>query len=165
MYSLFNMPHHNSTDRILQSLIIPRHQPFIAISSSTFTTTQPSCWRSGEFQQFSQVLLQNRHPDLSIYASLCSFATFSLALLPNLLLVQTSPWSFTPSSWSCKLSLPFRPSPTLPAIVPSTSPHQCSSTPHHHLRCLTLVLHITHTQRKAPHVFFAAIMERFPQQN
>jgi hypothetical protein len=49
------------------------------------TTTQPSCWRSEKFQQPSQVVLQNRHPDLSIYASLSSSTTFSIALpLPKL---------------------------------------------------------------------------------
>jgi hypothetical protein len=49
------------------------------------TTTQPSCWCSEKFQQPSQVVLQNRHPDLSIYASLSSSTTFSTALpLPTL---------------------------------------------------------------------------------
>jgi hypothetical protein len=74
MFSLFNMPHHNSTARIPQSLITPRHQPFIAIPSSTFTTTQPGCWRNGEFQQLSQVASPtDLHPFLSILSILISY--------------------------------------------------------------------------------------------
>jgi hypothetical protein len=33
----------------------------------------------------------------------------------------------------------------LSAVVPSISPYQCSSTPHHHSHRLLPVLHITHT--------------------
>jgi hypothetical protein len=36
--------------------------------------TQLSCWRSGKFQQFSQV---SPHPEQSIYVFLSSFDTFS----------------------------------------------------------------------------------------
>ncbi len=59
------LPNLDVFSRIPQSFITPGHQPFIAIPSSTFTTTQPSCWRSGKFQQPS--CSPNKPPPLSIY--------------------------------------------------------------------------------------------------
>ncbi len=56
-------------------------------------------------------------------------------------------------SRSIRLDLPsYQPTTTfcpLPALVPSTSPHQYSSIPHHHSRRLLPALHNTPTKRKA----------------
>jgi hypothetical protein len=96
----FSDLHTDTTDTHAKSADVitePRTHIFIhkltseykSLHSSVFirnqTTTQPNCWRNKKFQQPSQVVLQNRHPDLSIYASLSSSTTFNTALpLPTL---------------------------------------------------------------------------------
>ncbi len=133
MYSLFNMPHHNSTARIPQSLITPRHQPLIAISSSTFTTTSQVASAAENFNNSAKLFFSPKQTSRSIYLSmhLCVHLPHSAFFLPSSLLVQ-------------KLH------PEASLLTISSSLHQCSSTPHRHPRCLTPVLHITHPKKGPP---------------
>jgi hypothetical protein len=107
-----------------------------SFSYKSFTTIQPSCWRSEKFQQLSQVAPQKQTSTPSILHYQLNPKIFSFFFLFFIIS-------------QCSLCT-FRPSPTLPAIVPSTSAHQCSFIPHHYACRLSPVLHITHTQREAP---------------
>jgi len=54
-----------STARTPQFLIIPRHQPFMSITSKTYITTRLSYWCSGEFQQFAKQFSETKKKPLS----------------------------------------------------------------------------------------------------
>jgi hypothetical protein len=81
------------------------------------TITQPNCWRSGELQQLNQVFPQNKHPKLSLYASLSSSTTFGTTLPP------TTPSQKQKLFSSSVLASSYAPSSSLPQK--KTSP--CSS--------------------------------------
>ncbi len=146
--SICPFPPHSKA-RIPQFLIIPRHQPFI----SAFTSTWPSCWRSGEFQQPAKFSPKQTSTPicLCIFDSIYHIRHYSSTHYTPSKTKTFSPLSSTPLSVSFFRKLPpyhFIFPPTLSAVVPSTSPHQCSSTAHHHSRHLIPIFHITHTQRE-----------------
>ncbi len=146
--TLLNM-HPHSKARIPQVIIIPRHQPFI----SAFTKLLGQV--AGVAEKFQQPAKFLSKTDIHTYLS------------PSLSVYHLFPFPF-PSHHPTTNFCP------LPALVPSTSPHQYSSIPHHHSRRLFPALHNTPTKRKASPCIvcssngeiplFAAVMERFQLQ-
>ncbi len=118
--TLLNMHPHSKA----QVIIIPRHQPFI----SAFTKLLGQV--AGVMEKnltTSQVFFKI---DIRPYLS------------PSLLVYHLFPFP-SPSHHPTTTFCPF------PTLVPSTSPHQYSSIPHHHSHRLFPALHNTPTKRKA----------------
>jgi len=112
--------------RFLSVIIIPRHQPFIS-----------------PLQNYLAKLLAQRK----------NFNNQSNSAKKNQTSTTLSVSHLHLHARSIRLDLPcYQPTTTFcpfPALVPSTSPHQYSSIPHHHLRRLLPALHNTPTKRKA----------------
>jgi len=122
IFILFDM-HTPSKARIPQVLIIPWHQPFISPLHSYLA----KLLAQQKNTTTSQVL-----PKPPFYTSQSVSHLHSRSILLDLRSYQPTT-TFYP----------------LPALVPSTFPHQYSTIPHHHSRCLLLALHNTPTKRKA----------------
>ncbi len=151
--------------RIPQFFIIPRHQPFI----SAFTSTWPSCWRNGEFQQpakffpkqtstpiclcISYFVYHIRHYSTTHYTPSKTKTFFFLQLHSSArLLLQSSLLTISSSLPLCPpsfLALPLINADPLRTII----------------RIASFLYFISHTPKeRPPHAFHAAVMERFPQQ-
>ncbi len=115
--------HTPSKARIPQVLIIPQHQPFI----NPLQNYLAKLLAQRKNTTTSQVL-----PKPALYTSLYVSHLHSWSILLDLR-------SYQPTTTFCPL----------PALVPSTFPHQYSTIPHHHLRRLFPALHNTPTKRKA----------------
>ncbi len=156
MLTLINMPPHSKV-RIPQFLIIPRHKPLLAISSSSFTSTQRSCWRNREFQQPTKFSPKqtSTHFYLCISVSVYHFRHYSSTHYhqaePKLFLLKAQ--LLSQSSFFHKLSSPF----PLPLI---------NAAPLLTIICAASFLYlISHTPRdRPPHALHVVVMEIFPQQ-
>ncbi len=119
---LLNM-HPHFTTRIPPVIIIPRHQPFIS-PLQNYLAKLLAQWKNFNNQPSSA--------KTDLYTSLYVFHLHAQSIRLDLP-------SYHPTTTFCPL----------PALVPSTSPHQYSSIPHHHSHRLLPALHNTPTKRKA----------------
>jgi len=111
----------------------PHHTSTFILSWVLYKATWPSRWRNGKIITTSQVLLKNL-----LRISLLSSLQLYLRLISTLPMNSFGPPSYQLSTAPC----PFA------ALLPTTSPHQCSSIPHHHWRRLFPALHNSPTKRE-----------------